>query len=245
MEVHHPHHVTHKKKWGEYLLEFFMLFLAVFLGFVAENIREDVVEQHREKQFMQSLIKDLQLDTAYANLCLQSINSRMLSIDSTLDYFMAHQKVTRVPLSTIRQMKRSTWDQVFLEHTGTIDQLKYSGGLRLIQNRQIVDSIESYYQQINRYTLSRLAYRNNQDFVFSLGEKILDAFDNARFYQHKINLNDSSTMAINNTYLNEYLNLLLRLKNSANNDKNNYNIVKSRANNVIALISKQYNIEDE
>ena len=40
MEVHkHPHHVTHKKKWGEYLLEFLMLFLAVFLGFVAENIR--------------------------------------------------------------------------------------------------------------------------------------------------------------------------------------------------------------
>ncbi len=34
MEVHkHPHHVTHKKKWGEYLLEFFMLFLAVrFFG---------------------------------------------------------------------------------------------------------------------------------------------------------------------------------------------------------------------
>ena len=42
MEVHkHPHHITHKKKWGEYLLEFLMLFLAVFLGFVAENIREE------------------------------------------------------------------------------------------------------------------------------------------------------------------------------------------------------------
>lgn len=39
-----PHHVTHKKKWVEYLLEFFMLFLAVFLGFVAENIREHTVE---------------------------------------------------------------------------------------------------------------------------------------------------------------------------------------------------------
>ena len=35
MEVHkHPHHATHKKKWGEYFLEFLMLFLAVFLGFV-------------------------------------------------------------------------------------------------------------------------------------------------------------------------------------------------------------------
>ena len=31
MEVHkHPHHVTHKKKWGEYLLEFLMLFLLFF-----------------------------------------------------------------------------------------------------------------------------------------------------------------------------------------------------------------------
>ena len=44
MEAHHPHHVTHKKKWPEYLLEFFMLFLAVFMGFLAENIRETNVE---------------------------------------------------------------------------------------------------------------------------------------------------------------------------------------------------------
>ena len=38
MEVHkHPHHLTHKKKWTEYLLEFFMLFFAVFLGFVGRH----------------------------------------------------------------------------------------------------------------------------------------------------------------------------------------------------------------
>jgi len=50
MEVHkHPHHVAHKKKWGEYLLEFFMLFLAVFLGFVAENVRETTVEREGRK----------------------------------------------------------------------------------------------------------------------------------------------------------------------------------------------------
>ena len=56
MEVHkHAHHVTHKKKWGEYLLEFLMLFLAVFLGFVAENIREHQVEREREKEYMWNL----------------------------------------------------------------------------------------------------------------------------------------------------------------------------------------------
>src|SRR6267154_508006 len=59
MEVHkHPHHVTHKKKWGEYLIEFLMLFLAVFLGFIAENIRENGVEHERAKEYANLLIED-------------------------------------------------------------------------------------------------------------------------------------------------------------------------------------------
>src|SRR5436190_24330133 len=50
MEVHkHPHHPTHKKKWGEYLLELFMIFLAVTIGFFAEQIREGFVESRNEK----------------------------------------------------------------------------------------------------------------------------------------------------------------------------------------------------
>src|SRR6476659_1817814 len=64
MEVHkHPHHVTHKKKWGEYLLEFFMLFLAVFLGFVAENIRETNVEHTHEKEYAQQLYTEFYADS--------------------------------------------------------------------------------------------------------------------------------------------------------------------------------------
>ena len=65
MEVHkHPHHVTHKKKWGEYLLEFFMLFLAVFLGFLVENYREHQVEKDKAKQYVRSFYDDLKTDTA-------------------------------------------------------------------------------------------------------------------------------------------------------------------------------------
>lgn len=50
MEVHHPHHSDHLKKWSELLLEFFMLFLAVTLGFFAENIRESIAAKHRKKK---------------------------------------------------------------------------------------------------------------------------------------------------------------------------------------------------
>src|SRR6202030_3863953 len=59
MEVHkHPHHVTHKKKWGEYLLEFIMLFLAVFLGFIAENVREHLSEKNKAYSLAKSLEND-------------------------------------------------------------------------------------------------------------------------------------------------------------------------------------------
>ena len=66
MEVHaHAHTVstaTGRKKWTHYLWEFLMLFLAVFCGFLAENFRESQVENHREKEYMRSLVQDLSVD---------------------------------------------------------------------------------------------------------------------------------------------------------------------------------------
>jgi len=60
MEVHHPHHVGHKKKWHEYITEFVMLFAAVTLGFFAENVREHRIEKEREVQLMRSMVSDLE-----------------------------------------------------------------------------------------------------------------------------------------------------------------------------------------
>ena len=62
MEVHHHGHVHEKKKWREYVFQFLMLFLAVFLGFLAENRREHGIERHREKDYMESLLVDVAVD---------------------------------------------------------------------------------------------------------------------------------------------------------------------------------------
>ena len=61
MEVHaHTH--TSRKKWTHYLWEFLMLFLAVFGGFLAEYQLEHKIKKDREKQFINSLVADLQDD---------------------------------------------------------------------------------------------------------------------------------------------------------------------------------------
>jgi len=62
MEVHHPHHPTHKKKWSEYIIEFVMLFAAVTLGFFAENIREGIAEQHKKQELLTAVVHDFKTD---------------------------------------------------------------------------------------------------------------------------------------------------------------------------------------
>ena len=49
MEVHHPHHASHRKNWKEYLLEGIMIFVAVSMGFIAEQIREHIIDRHHEQ----------------------------------------------------------------------------------------------------------------------------------------------------------------------------------------------------
>ncbi len=61
MEVHHPHHAP--KNWKEYFGEFFMLFLAVSLGFLVENQREHYIEGIREKELAHSLFLESKADS--------------------------------------------------------------------------------------------------------------------------------------------------------------------------------------
>ena len=65
MEVHHPHHPTHKKKWSEYIIEFIMLFTAVTLGFFAENIREGITEKHKKKELLEIVSQDFKIGRAH------------------------------------------------------------------------------------------------------------------------------------------------------------------------------------
>ena len=81
MEVH-AHSHTPGKKWTHYFWEFFMLFLAVTASFLVENQREHYVEHQREKQFIHSLIIDVELDTANLNRIISGRAERSHMLDS-------------------------------------------------------------------------------------------------------------------------------------------------------------------
>jgi hypothetical protein len=151
MEIHkHPHHVTHKKKWGEYLLEFIMLFLAVFLGFSAENLRERIVEHNIEKEYIHSLVEDLKSDTLQSNEILILLNSRSAGVDSVITA-LASPGIIENSNNAYRLWSKNIGFADFISNDRTIQQLKNSGGLRLIRNKAVSDSIMNYDQIIRDF----------------------------------------------------------------------------------------------
>ena len=171
MEVHkHPHHVTHKKKWGEYLLEFIMLFLAVFLGFLVENYREHQVEKERGKQYIESFYEDLKTDTArisfYTNFDDTKLTS-LANLGSCYNMISQNGKETSCLLDLI---KNTSINRPFKKTERTLNQLFNAGGFRLLP-KEDADSIIAYQKE----------YDNFQDFqttVFQDAQnKVRNTFD--------------------------------------------------------------------
>ena len=61
MEVHH-HPQVEKKNFKQYLLEGLMIFLAVTMGFIAENIRESISDGRQVDDLVHSMVSDLKTD---------------------------------------------------------------------------------------------------------------------------------------------------------------------------------------
>src|ERR1700753_2707252 len=84
MEVHHHLELPHgeKKHFKEYMLEFLMIFLAVTMGFIAENIREHLSDSSKEKEYITGLIKDLKVDTTSLNFIIRRGRLQLKGIDT-------------------------------------------------------------------------------------------------------------------------------------------------------------------
>ena len=175
MEVHHHSH-TARKKWTHYFWEFFMLFLAVFCGFLAENQREHFVEHQREKKYMRSLFEDLKRDTATFRISSMLKTNTCRRIDSLI--LLLKSKSPANESSKIyflaRQILYSGGPRLTV-NTKTFDQLKNSGNLRLIRNSEILDSISNYYYSAaSGASAQDMVFQNQHDLFLSL-HKLFDA----------------------------------------------------------------------
>jgi hypothetical protein len=249
MEVHHHAH-TARKKWNHYLWEFIMLFLAVFCGFLAENIREHKIEKDREGQYMQSFVYDLQNDTATLNNGFPLKDQRVKAIDSVFLFFESNPDVTTIPGRVFRYMYRTIWDKHYRRNSTTMDQLKNAGGMRLIRKMNVADSIAAYDLLWQRAEFWRETYIANLAKGQDLLHKIFNARDLLSSYRNdstagtlRANVTDPLTITIKQEYLNEYLNFLHDQKITTGQDEKAYQVLEKTAERLINLVEKEYHLK--
>lgn len=148
MEVHHPVE-TGRKRWTHYLFEFFMLFLAVFCGFLAEYQLEHKIEREKEQQLIQSLKLDLATDISQIDSLSREMNVKLTKLD-LLSRGLYEGVNKGVSFSTIKLILPAIGFNDFIYTDKTISQLKNAGGMRLIRNQKIADSIAAYDALVRR-----------------------------------------------------------------------------------------------
>jgi hypothetical protein len=173
MEVHaHTH--TARKKWTHYLWEFLMLFLAVFCGFLAENIREHNVEKKKGEQYILSFAEDLEKDMAQCDLSIPELTVTMRRLQNLVPCFNTlKENIHKTDcLKEIIFYSRGFKDFIYTDRT--IQQLKNAGGLRLIDDKQIADSIIDYDAMVREMQIHQGVLENLQQITLNAHKSMID-----------------------------------------------------------------------
>jgi hypothetical protein len=144
MEVHHHSH-TARRKWTHYFWEFLMLFLAVFCGFLAEWKLEHTIEHQREVQYMKSLVEDLDKDIVIIEKEMESAREQLIGLDSLTRIIYSNSRDSQ-SVGKLYELQRQYLRPLALNLINRTEvQLKNAGGMRLVRNRAVVDSIIQFW----------------------------------------------------------------------------------------------------
>lgn len=147
MEVHHPDLDHTNKKWKEYFKEFAMIFLAVTMGFFAEQIRERHMEKERLHNYFGSMMLDIESNITAMDSAIRE-NSKMISKYDTIvkSFLITGDTLNRTAFA---HHMGAVWYRGFTNRNETFEQMKSSGSIRYIDDFKLLAAIMQYVRATN------------------------------------------------------------------------------------------------
>ncbi len=247
MEIHHSTSLK-GKNIKEYLLEGLMIFIAVSLGFFAEQLRERIVDKQHEKEYMQSMVEDLETDLQRIPQVIKGYDTRNRYAADSLPQLLKTASLDK-PANEIyyhfRGLIRYVTFKVFISDR-TIAQLENTGEMRLISNKKVSDSILYYYRNIEYVqSLEQYLFLEKN----ALRERLSSILD-GQMYDKVINERDQLIRPTDPLYLSalnpkEVNDLILRISDIKGLSKNMLLQIKNlqaQADRLRGLIKQEYDL---
>ena len=251
METHAHHlHKAPGHGWKHYLFEFLMLFIAVFCGFLAENWREHILEGKREKQYIKSFYEDLSADERDLQLNVNFLRRQMTQADSLQKLMtgITTNQPANLVYMYLRGITRSTGGMVH-PNDRTIVQLRNAGGMRLIKNKSVSDSMVGYYRTIETIQfliddgiINKRLLREKYMPLLNAGDfaKVIDSSNQVINIPGVLFLRNANPDIINDCLIeiDRVKTLNLALANAIQR-------LKEKAGSIKAFIKNEYHLQDE
>jgi hypothetical protein len=253
MEVH-AHSHTPRKKWTHYLWEFLMMFLAVFCGFLAENQREHLVEEHRAKEYAIELLEDLKRDTSGINTTIDDCNFIISCVDSLQNIADSSDISKDVPGTFYYYSRLVTASPSVDWHRAALNQIINSGNARYFKSTELLKKI-SFYDEIA--TLINSQHANDRVFrakTMELRSRVLKS----KYFNMVAGIVQGDYTSVPETFVknrfpiqNNEPGLLNEYLNSCQNRKATLNLLRKRdlpesfatAVALIELLKKEYRLK--
>ncbi|HZX59174.1 MAG TPA: hypothetical protein VFE54_10620 [Mucilaginibacter sp.] len=243
MEVHH-HPEVEKKGFKEYLLEGLMIFLAVLMGFIAENIREGISERKRTAEFAQSYYESIKKDTALLHAAIRFSGHKIAACDSSVA--MLHLPVGQQKDTVLyREVVSGTNVFPFHSSSGSYDQIKSSGSLRFFKQKlaRLMNEYDLQAREVvNREDID-LRFITDKYIPLTIHMVNIEAAYDFRFGNkttHELYFTDRSIAATR-----EWINHIMIVKLLRMRSMQEYNKLLEVSGRVLAELKQEYNLEDE
>ena len=241
---------AHRKKWTHYLWEFLMLFLAVSCAFFAEYQLEHKIERERERQYVKALLSDLKSDTAQLSDLINFRLGKMKTLD-TIMYLLKTGAWKNNTASLYYHSFFAPFANKFLPNNGVLTQLKNAGGLRLLRNSKVTDSL-LYFDIKTQWVTDFENFERDRFIDLSPWEKVLDAsvFESNLEYKYPREIFMLNRISGNPPLLSEKKEDLDRFYNRVQLQKrfnaviiNRFFLLKTQTAELMILIKNEYNLK--
>ena len=160
MEVHHPHSHKGPKKIKEYFFEGLMIFIAVTLGYAAENLREHAVETKKAVKSVRNLYKDVLADSAKFQSSVDARNRQDSCFRLVDDLYQKNLLQDSIAL-LYQAHKYMSYRQLPIINTLALEQIKNTGIINFIEDDSLKTMIQIYDQDGRNLLL-----RENREFGY-------------------------------------------------------------------------------
>jgi hypothetical protein len=148
MEVHHHSHKP--KNWKEYITEFVMLFAAVTLGFLAENIREHQIINHRIEKNKVAILKDLIADSVEIANVLRVEDSCIIRYNR-VNHLLYLAKTKKITTDQLADSLKSTpkliaYSTTLYMNNSSFKNMQSSGLLSNLEEGALKNTLATYYE---------------------------------------------------------------------------------------------------